>query len=207
MTAGRQILAALAAACAFSGAAVAIGNSDDENGAGRAPGLPRYERPPEQVTAPDAEQRQAFTVLGRAAMEDDRLPPSATAIVASALRRDFGVNGVLARRAALSEDTDAYLVPGRSAVCIVDSHGTAGCNSTEAAELGQLATVAILPNGTRRVVGAVPDGVREVEVLGRETSTVVAVQDNAYVATLDSAVTGARYSDGGQERQIFLSSP
>jgi hypothetical protein len=207
MTGRRTILAAIAAGCALSGVAVAIGSPDDEPGAGTAPGLPRYERPPEQVTAADADQRQAFGVLVRPETEGDRLAPRAAEITDSALRRDFGVNAALARRAVRSADGDAYLVPGRSALCIVDSSGSAACNSTEAAELGQLALLATLGNGSRRVIGAVPNGVSEVEVLGPKASAVVTVRDNAYAATVDFAVAGARYSDGGEERRVLLSSP
>jgi hypothetical protein len=193
--------------CSLGGAAYAFAQADDQDNQSSGPGLPAYQQPPTPVTTPDAAQRAAFSVLGAPATTRDKLPPAAATIIAAKLRREWGANADLARQAQRSGDYGTYLLPGRQVVCLVDSDGVAACNGTDAARGGQLALVTQLPDGTRRVVGAVPDGVTTVAVTDDAGAVAADVTQNSYIARTKSAVTGASYWLEGRQYHVAISSP
>ena len=170
------------------------------------PGLPDYPRPTAVVAEIDSEQLAAFSVLARPRAPSDVLPAAAERAIALGPRADLGANEALSRLAVTRPDgSRVYLVPGRLALCLVESAGVATCNGTAAAAGGQLAAATSTPMQTTRLIGAAPDGVGSATIeLSDGTRHDTPVRNNIYVSTERVSIQTVTLASG---RRVAISTP
>lgn len=195
---------ACAAGLAGAGLTVAFGQQDDDPPSG----LPNHARPVAVVSEPQAEQRAYFSVFARPRGTPDVLPDRAAEAVEIGPRADLGANPELSRLVFDGGDYQAFLVPARDVLCLVESTGAATCNSTAGAQEGQLASSTRLASGETRVTGVAPDGVSKATVLlGDGTSVERGVDANVYVSRQSVAVRGVDLRIAGRTRRVAIVTP
>ena len=112
-------------------------------------------------------------------------PPNKIARAIDRAPVDFGLELGGARQAT---STGAWLIPGNGQLCIAadDSEGIGmSCTTTDSAEQGTLEFVTHSADGSTKVVGAAPDGMRSATAYAADGSTVAssAVSENTYVVS------------------------
>jgi len=109
----------------------------------------------------------------------------------------YGANAIDAAQTLLGPGgASAWLVPGSTGACLVNSEGpqgdSIGCNTLNAVESGELWTLDTVPYGsggrmTQVLMGIVPDGNQSVTVTWTGGSTtVVPVSNNVYIVPIGS---------------------
>jgi hypothetical protein len=179
-------LAATAGVILAGGVAVALSAEPT-----RLPG-PSATAQPSPASTVEPALTDAFGLLRRVRTAADVVPGDIPVVLSPA----SGANLALARRVAGPEGTEAWVIPGNEAACILaqaSRYGLGGavCNPTAGARAGQLDVQSAsnrLP-GAELVAGLVPDGVSSVQLtLAGGGTASVPVRENVYLAVVRGAV-------------------
>jgi hypothetical protein len=150
--------------------------------------------PLDEVTAVDAQQAAAFSILKRAPAVGARVSPGAARA---------GANPALVRTATAADGERVSVIPANGQLCLADSHQST-CNATSEAVRGFVVESEFcgpwLQPGHTRIIGLVPDGVNSVTVATSAAPINVPVQNNVYV--LDTASSPSSVSFGSQTIRV-----
>jgi hypothetical protein len=126
------------------------------------------------------------------------------------LHASYGENPHLSRHVATSKGgTRYFLVPARGTVCLLAENGSGGCPAPGTGLEGDFTTMHVAPDladGHARVLGILPDGVAQIEVISADgTVTSFPVQNNAVVADVPADPLEAVWRDSkGTEKRSML---
>jgi hypothetical protein len=157
------------------------------------------------VAEASADQRANFAALRRGRVVSDGLPQSAVTVVDRGPGPRLGVNGELSRRVfSRSDGWATYLAPGHDWLCLLTSDGGGACNRTDEALHGYLLLAQQVAPNSLRVVGALPDGAKDVIVTAADgVRTAVSVEANAFQTDLPTAGGEVAWRDGsGADRTV-----
>lgn len=175
----KRVLLAVGALALAGGTSLA----QNEEGPVEAPPEPQQQA----IVALDPDQAASFAVLRRTASASDRLPDQAMEFVRTNVTGDTGAAPDLARRALVTRSgAPVFLIPARGHLCtyIVTAadQGNGGCAPTGVATQGQSVNTSSPSAGITRIMGVVPDGIRDVTLRAKDGSTERTVASgNAYV--------------------------
>jgi hypothetical protein len=194
----RRLLLACLALAACGGAALGADREDEPApDSGLAP-----------VARVDPGLGEHFRVLRRARSAGDSMPAPVAAWVRDFVTGGSGAAPGLARRSLERADGLAvYVVPGRGVLCqfahVAETEPVSGsCTPTADALEGRALTLQSPAPGVTRIVGAVPDAVRELALRAADgTTEPVAIVENAF-AIDTRAVPQALLLDG-RELPVF----
>jgi hypothetical protein len=164
------------------------------------PGDPPAAQAP--ATTIDPALRANFAVMLTRAAPDGALPES---VMTSPLSREVGANAGLTRVARAPTGAPLYLIPDSNGLCLGDGTETS-CSTTASAIAGQLFSVRlcgdVVPKGSVRLSGLIPDGADHVVVTVSATDTpsggdavTVPVTNNVYDANLGAPPIALDWSD------------
>ncbi len=149
---------------------------------------------------------ETFGVFRQARTSDDTMARSDQV----ALHASYGENPHLSRHVATSNGgTRYFLVPARGTVCLLAESGSGGCPAPGTGLEGDFTTMHAAPDladGHVRVLGILPDGVAQIEVVSADgTVTSFPVQNNAVVADVPADPLEAVWRDSkGTQRRSML---
>ena len=150
------------------------------------------------ATTPGSADLAAFGILRREGTSTDAFSPRSPVALSGA----SGANLALARRAVGFTSGEAWVVPGKGAVCLVAEsttgpNGGAACGEDSQVTLGRLMQIAhsATAPGMQFVSGLVPDGVGSVSVhLADGTVDVLPVHENVYMGEVHGTVSSVSFS-------------
>lgn len=148
--------------------AIAAGSADDQaspGDQGPPPDRATFTQGPRAMSVPPG-LAERFGILRRGRTARDELPAEMAARMESHPTWDFGANPRLGRRASAAHG-GLFVVPGSGGVCLLAGEGSGTCNTTDAAQRGEvLGTTTGLAHGYEegeyRVSGIAADGVDQV---------------------------------------------
>lgn len=191
----KQRIALAAVALALAGG---TSFAQDSEGPGDAPSEPQQQ----PVVAADPDQAASFGVLRREAASPDTLPNRAAEFVRHTVTGGNGAAPGLARRAVVTPSgSPVYVIPARGHLCTyvvtAPDQGYGSCARTGVATQGESIATDTPSPGITRIVGLVPDGIRDVTLRAKDGTTErTAVSGNAYV--FETAKTPKQVEFGGK---------
>lgn len=133
--------------------------------------------------------RHDFKLFRREARPRDEIPAS---VISAQIVRRLGLDLSEAKLARATRFSSLYAIPGRRAVCLLDTSGVSSpCWPPGTVEEGKAVSTSFcaehLPAGELQMVGLVPDGVSKVWIARSDGSRLpVPVEQNVFVAQLTS---------------------